>query len=225
MCVPASRSTTAHASPTGTCVASAPGSCSSRVSSIRTSRPASARSRSLPAFTARALGESLAGRRAPLKAALLDQRTLAGLGNIYVDEALWYARLQPAAGGAGARGGRAAAPAPRDPQGARARHRTPGLDAQHLPAARRLLRLDAARVPRLRTNGGAVRPLRHGAREDPCRRPQHLVLPPLPALGGFWPPRPRASRRARPSCPGARAPCSRRSAARRSGSAGPTSRP
>ena len=49
----------------------------------------------LPAFTAKRLGESLAGRRAPLKAALLDQRTLAGLGNIYVDEALWYARLHP----------------------------------------------------------------------------------------------------------------------------------
>ena len=49
----------------------------------------------LPAFTAKGLGESLAGRRAPLKAALLDQRTLAGLGNIYVDEALWYARLSP----------------------------------------------------------------------------------------------------------------------------------
>lgn len=47
------------------------------------------------AFTAKGLGERLAGRRAPLKAALLDQRTLAGLGNIYVDEALWYARLHP----------------------------------------------------------------------------------------------------------------------------------
>jgi len=46
-------------------------------------------------FTAKALGERLSGRRAPLKAALLDQRTLAGLGNIYVDEALWYARLHP----------------------------------------------------------------------------------------------------------------------------------
>ena len=30
-----------------------------------------------------------------MKAALLDQRTLAGLGNIYVDEALWYAKLHP----------------------------------------------------------------------------------------------------------------------------------
>jgi formamidopyrimidine-DNA glycosylase len=46
-------------------------------------------------FTAARLGERLAGRRAPLKAALLDQRTLAGLGNIYVDEALWRARLDP----------------------------------------------------------------------------------------------------------------------------------
>ena len=47
------------------------------------------------AFTAKGLGERLHGRRAPLKAALLDQRTLAGLGNIYVDEALWYAKLNP----------------------------------------------------------------------------------------------------------------------------------
>ncbi len=46
-------------------------------------------------FTAARLGERLAGRRAPVKAALLDQRTLAGLGNIYVDEALWRARVNP----------------------------------------------------------------------------------------------------------------------------------
>ncbi|HZO97203.1 MAG TPA: bifunctional DNA-formamidopyrimidine glycosylase/DNA-(apurinic or apyrimidinic site) lyase [Gaiellaceae bacterium] len=46
-------------------------------------------------FRAAALAERLAGRRAPLKAAILDQRTLAGVGNIYADEALWYARLHP----------------------------------------------------------------------------------------------------------------------------------
>ena len=46
-------------------------------------------------FTAKRLGERLANRRAPLKAALLDQRTVAGLGNIYVDEALWRAELHP----------------------------------------------------------------------------------------------------------------------------------
>ncbi len=47
------------------------------------------------AFTAKELARRLAGRRAPIKAALLDQRTVAGLGNIYADEALWYARLHP----------------------------------------------------------------------------------------------------------------------------------
>ena len=46
-------------------------------------------------FTAARLGERLAGRRAPIKAALLDQRTLAGIGNIYADEALWRARIHP----------------------------------------------------------------------------------------------------------------------------------
>jgi formamidopyrimidine-DNA glycosylase len=46
-------------------------------------------------FTAARLGERLARRRTSLKAALLDQRTLAGMGNIYVDEALWRARLNP----------------------------------------------------------------------------------------------------------------------------------
>jgi formamidopyrimidine-DNA glycosylase len=46
-------------------------------------------------FTAARLAERLAGRRAPIKVALLDQRTLAGMGNIYADEALWRARVHP----------------------------------------------------------------------------------------------------------------------------------
>lgn len=41
------------------------------------------------------LGAALAGRRSPLKAALLDQRIIAGLGNIYVCEALYRAGLSP----------------------------------------------------------------------------------------------------------------------------------
>lgn len=45
--------------------------------------------------TARSLGRRLARRQAPIKAALLDQKILAGLGNIYVDEALWWARIHP----------------------------------------------------------------------------------------------------------------------------------
>src|SRR5262245_22707119 len=47
------------------------------------------------AFTTRSLAAKLAGRKAPVKAALLDQRTVAGLGNIYVDEALWRAPIHP----------------------------------------------------------------------------------------------------------------------------------
>jgi formamidopyrimidine-DNA glycosylase len=48
-----------------------------------------------PRFTTAWLAERLDGRRAPVKAALLDQRTVAGLGNIYADEALWRARVHP----------------------------------------------------------------------------------------------------------------------------------
>jgi formamidopyrimidine-DNA glycosylase len=39
---------------------------------------------------------AFAGRRTPVKAALLDQHTVAGLGNIYVAEALFRARIHPA---------------------------------------------------------------------------------------------------------------------------------
>jgi len=57
----------------------------------------------LGTLSAKGLGGRLEGRRAPLKSALLDQRTIAGLGNIYVDEALWLSRLHPLrpAGGLG----------------------------------------------------------------------------------------------------------------------------
>lgn len=46
-------------------------------------------------FGPAALAARLANRRAPVKAALLDQRTVAGMGNIYADEALWRARVHP----------------------------------------------------------------------------------------------------------------------------------
>lgn len=41
------------------------------------------------------LAAAFNGKTAPLKAALLDQRLIAGLGNIYVCEALWRAKLSP----------------------------------------------------------------------------------------------------------------------------------
>ena len=47
------------------------------------------------AFTSATLRAAFAGRRTPVKAALLDQRIVAGLGNIYVCEALFRAGLPP----------------------------------------------------------------------------------------------------------------------------------
>jgi formamidopyrimidine-DNA glycosylase len=46
-------------------------------------------------FTGVHLLAAFAGRRAPVKALLLDQRIVAGLGNIYVCEALHMARIEP----------------------------------------------------------------------------------------------------------------------------------
>ena len=47
------------------------------------------------AFDGPTLAAKLAGRASPIKAALLDQRVVAGLGNIYVSESLYYAGLSP----------------------------------------------------------------------------------------------------------------------------------
>jgi formamidopyrimidine-DNA glycosylase len=49
----------------------------------------------LPTFTAGWLVEHLANRRGEIKRLLLDQRFIAGLGNIYVSEALWQAGIHP----------------------------------------------------------------------------------------------------------------------------------
>jgi formamidopyrimidine-DNA glycosylase len=46
-------------------------------------------------LTAETLARLALGRRAPLKSFLLDQSGVAGVGNIYADEALWRARLHP----------------------------------------------------------------------------------------------------------------------------------
>jgi formamidopyrimidine-DNA glycosylase len=48
-----------------------------------------------PEWTAAQLASALAPRRGPIKPALLDQRLVAGLGNIYAAESLWRARISP----------------------------------------------------------------------------------------------------------------------------------
>lgn len=48
-----------------------------------------------PDFNINSFYEKLKKRKTPIKAALLDQTFIAGLGNIYVDEALWTAKVIP----------------------------------------------------------------------------------------------------------------------------------
>ena len=119
------------------------------------------------AFTARRSAE-LANRRAPIKAALLDQRTLAGMGNIYVDEALWRARIHPL------RPARELDRASSGPARGDPRALEPGIARQgstlrdyRLPDGGRA---DAEGVQGLRPRRRAVRPLRHADREDARRR-------------------------------------------------------
>ena len=47
------------------------------------------------AFDPQVLSDALAGKHTPIKAALLDQKVVAGLGNIYVSEALYRAGISP----------------------------------------------------------------------------------------------------------------------------------
>lgn len=49
-----------------------------------------------PDFDPDRFAAQLARTRAPVKARLLDQRLVAGVGNIYADESLWRARIHPA---------------------------------------------------------------------------------------------------------------------------------
>lgn len=58
-------------------------------------------------FNGPVLARRLAGKRAPIKAALLDQRVVAGLGNIYVSESLFAAGLSPRRQAYTVQGGRA----------------------------------------------------------------------------------------------------------------------
>jgi formamidopyrimidine-DNA glycosylase len=60
------------------------------------------------AFTPAVLSAALAGKRTPIKVALLDQRVVAGLGNIYACEALYRARISPRRSALSVRGVRAA---------------------------------------------------------------------------------------------------------------------
>jgi formamidopyrimidine-DNA glycosylase len=59
------------------------------------------------AFSPAVLASALRGKKTPVKAALLDQRVVAGVGNIYACEALFRARISPRRSAKTVQGGRA----------------------------------------------------------------------------------------------------------------------
>jgi formamidopyrimidine-DNA glycosylase len=85
-------------------------------------------------FSGPVLAAALAGRHTPIKAALLDQTTVAGLGNIYVCEALFRAGLSPRRGA----------------------HTVQGARAERLAAAIRAVLADA-----IAAGGSSLRDFRH----------------------------------------------------------------
>ena len=158
-----------------------------------------------PSFTAARLARLAAGRRAPVKSFLLDQRRIAGIGNIYADEALWRARIHPRrpAGELTRTSSRdcTARSGPRSAEESSCGARRSATTSRQTAARRH-----AARVPRVRPGGRAVRPLWQADRADRGRRPRHVVLPALPAALTARAPRtletwPRR-RSPRPSCSG-----------------------
>ena len=130
------------------------------------------------AFSAAALASALTGKRVALKVALLDQRVVAGLGNIYASEALHRAGLSPlrrsstlatAAGTPGAKR--------RPPGGGDQDRSATGDRPQGTSVSRQSL-------PRLRARGRAVQNARLPRNDPPhlAGRPIDVLLSGVPAL-------------------------------------------
>ena len=115
-------------------------------------------------------------RRAPLKAVLLDQSTIAGVGNIYADESLYRARLRPDRMAGGLSLARSVATSTRD------RDRQPRQLSRLVPGRMGRDRQPAGPAAGLRPRRRTVLHLRPAARAGAHRRPQHSLLPPLPAI-------------------------------------------
>lgn len=111
------------------------------------------------------LASALAARRQPIKAALLDQRILAGVGNIYAAEALWLARIDP-----------------RTP----ASRLGPARLARLLDAVREALARGAQVADRYGEPGSAGAFNVYGRAGDPCRRCGARIRRIVQAGRGTW---------------------------------------
>ena len=143
-------------------------------------------------FTPEVLRERAGKRSAPIKSVILDQTVLAGMGNLYTDEALHYAKIHPLRPGEQAQARRLGAPARRHPRALRM-----GIDgARQQPRQRRCAT----------TSTSMARPART---RRPCRRTAARASPASSAAR-----RCAASRSAAAAASSARS-ASRRRAARR----------
>ena len=146
-------------------------------------RRASGPSRSTRGSRCASSASASAGRRARLKPLLVDQAFIAGVGNIYADEALWRSRLHPL------RTARTLRPADerrlyrRHRRGARRGRRASRLLDRRLHRARRRRR-DAGAPRRLPAHRPAVPPLRAPDPADRDRHPRHPLLLVVPAAAG-----------------------------------------
>ena len=166
-------------------------------------------------FTAEHLYALARTSRAPVKAFLLDQKRVAGVGNIYADEALFRARVHPLR--PANRLTRAQCAALRDAvvESLMAGPRGQGRDDRRLPRPVRRQRQLPGPVPRPPARARAVRELRPPGAQAARRRARDLRVRALPAAPARARSRraPRPRRRARPGRPrdrARRAPDSRR---------------
>ena len=134
------------------------------------------------AFSAAALASALTGKRVALKVALLDQRVVAGLGNIYASEALHRARLSPLRRSStlATAAGRPAPARPSAPGGGDQDRSAAGNRPQGASVSRQSL-------PGLRARGRAVQNARLPRNDSPhlAGRPIDVLLSGVPALIGF----------------------------------------
>ena len=129
---------------------------------------------------ARELKRRLAGRKAPIKLLLLDQRIIAGLGNIYVCEALYRAGIHPTRPGGSISLDRLKRLVPAIHE-VLAEAIAAGGRRFGISPPRWRARLFLQELCSLRPGRAAVR-LRRDGEADRAGRPFDLLLSPLPAL-------------------------------------------
>ncbi len=142
-----------------------------------------------PAFDAAAVGRRLRTRRTAVKRALLDQRLVSGIGNIYADETLWRAKTHFETPGdeIGPRQAVALIRTAADVMAEALAQGGTSFDALYVHVNGESGYFDRS-LERLRPRGRAVRALRHGHRAAAVHEPQlRSCARAASASRGAWP--------------------------------------